>query len=256
MMKIFDHLNESDNEGADTLPSAERRSFLKMGLKVSGVFLSGSLLSLTSVGDLRAELQGVSVVGTFTYKPHYSMVILQDRCINCKSCVEACVRTNSVPSYGYRLTVLERESAHRDSRENKEFLPVLCNQCNHAPCARVCPTKATYKDEKTGIVLVNDKLCVGCKACMTACPYNARYYDREKQAVDKCDFCFQSRLSQGKSGTACSEACFANALIFGDLTDQESQVYKLVHAPGRTVWVLRPELGTKPYVFYLRGKIF
>ena len=131
-------------------------------------------------------------------------------------------------------------------------MPVLCNQCNKPSCVKVCPTKATFKDKQNGIVMMNDALCIGCKACMTSCPYNARYFNNESNAVDKCDFCFRARLSIGKKGTACSDACPADVLVFGDLTDSGSRAYQVVHEPGRTLWVLRPELGTKPNVFYVR----
>lgn len=241
-------LDLKESKGAGGLSSAERRRFLALGLKVTGVFLGGSILSLTSTGKARGGVHGVSVVGTFPYKPHYSMVIFQDRCIDCELCVDACTVTNKVPVYGYRLNVLEKENVDQGS----EFMPVLCNQCNKPPCVKVCPTKATFKDKQNGIVMINDTLCIGCKACMTSCPYNARYFNKETKSVDKCDFCFQARLSIGKMGTACSEACPADVLVFGDLTDPESRAYQLVHEPGRTLWVLRPERGSKPNVFYLR----
>lgn len=237
----------------NTLHSAERRCFLRFGFKVTGVFLGGSILSLMSVRKVNSALQGLGVIGSFPYNPHYSMVVRQYRCIDCELCVEACTQTNNIPSYGYRTTVLEKDIAHQAEQKPAEFMPILCNQCNRPPCVKVCPTKATYKDKKTGIVLMNGKLCIGCKACMASCPYNSRYFNRETNAVDKCDFCYNARLSQGKNTTACSEACPAGVLTFGDIADQESEAYKLVHTPNSTVWVLRPELGTMPNVFYLHN---
>lgn len=130
-------------------------------------------------------------------------------------------------------------------------MPVLCNHCNRPPCVRVCPTSATYKDTKTGIVMMDQKRCIGCKTCMAACPYNARYFNEQVRAVDKCNFCFDTRISKGETKTACAAACPAQARIFGDLTDYESQLYKLVHTPEKTVWVLRPETGALPNVFYI-----
>ena len=102
---------------------------------------------------------------------------------------------------------------------------------------------------------MDSKKCIGCKTCMAACPYNARYYNEEKRAVDKCDFCLESRLTQGKTDTACVEACPAHVRIFGDLSDSESNVYKLVHRPETTVWVLRPETGALPNVFYMNDTV-
>jgi protein NrfC len=244
-------LKEMEDHGPNFLPWAERRRFLDFGFKVTGVFLGGSLLSLLPVGKVRGRLLGASVVGTFPYQPHYAMIVYPKRCIDCERCMEACVKTNRVPSYGYRIVVLGRKIKTDQGRRELEFLPVLCNQCNRPPCVRVCPTKATYKDKKTGIVMIDGSLCIGCKACMASCPYNARYYKRDIQSVDKCDFCFRERLNIGKTSTACAEVCPADVMVFGDLSDQESELYKLLHKPEQTILVLRPESGSMPNVFYL-----
>ena len=95
--------------------------------------------------------------------------------------------------------------------------------------------------------------CIGCKTCVVACPYNARYFNEEKHSIDKCNFCFDTRLSKGEKLTACSAACPAGVRIFGDLSDTNSEVYKLIHQIARPVWVLRPEIGAKPNVFYMKG---
>ena len=230
----------------------ERRRFLGLGLKITGVLAGGSLLSLVPVKRAKSELLGVSVVGTYTYEPHYAMLIYKDRCIDCERCIEACEQTNNVPSYGYRITILGRKKMGVEaSKIIREFLPVLCNQCNKPPCVRVCPTKATFKDKKNGIIMMKESLCVGCKACMTACPYNARYYNRETESVDKCDFCFRRRLMSGEINTACVDACPSDALFFGDLSDQKSEIYNLLHKPEQEILVLRPESNSMPNVFYL-----
>lgn len=230
----------------------DRRCFLRFSLKAAAVFLGGSLFPSIPVRKAYGALQGVSVVGSFPYKPHYSMVIRQHKCIDCELCMKACAQTNDLPSYGYRTIVLERDIPPASLNKSIEFMPVLCNQCNRPPCVKVCPTKATFKDKKTGIVMMNEKLCIGCKACMASCPYNARYYNKEQNAVDKCDFCFKARLSKGEPTPACVEACPADVLLFGDLADQNSEISKLVRNQGATVWALRPELGTMPNVFYLK----
>ena len=232
----------------------DRRHFLRLGLKVTGVLAGGAVLSLVPVKEAYSELLGASVVGTYPYQPHYAMIIYKDRCIDCERCIEACSQTNSVPSYGFRNSVLSRKiTGIAASKMIREFVPVLCNQCNRPPCVRVCPTKATFKDKKNGIVMMNESLCIGCKACMTACPYNARYYNREIQAVDKCDFCYRKRLRNGETNTACAEACPADVLFFGDLSEHESEFYKLLHKPEQTILVLRPESGSMPNVFYLQA---
>jgi protein NrfC len=243
---------KTENPGQISL--AERRRFLRFGFKVTGVIFGGSVLSLVPTHKPRCELLGASVVGTYPYQPHYAMIIYKDRCIDCERCIEACTQTNSVPTYGYRNVILSRKKKGiAASKMIREFLPVLCNQCNRPPCVRVCPTKATYKDKENGIVMMNESLCIGCKACMTSCPYYARYYNRETQSVDKCDFCYRKRLQHGETNTACAEACPANVLIFGDLSDQKSDLYKLLHKPDQTIQVLRPGSGAMPNVFYLPG---
>ena len=250
-MKIND-VKKLKNEGVDSLPSEERRKFLRFGLSVTGVFLGGSVLSLTSARDAKGIGPGpASLAQKFPYKPHYSMILRQNRCIDCERCMEACVKTNNVPSYGYRTIILEQEKEIGPDRKERMFMPVLCNHCNRPPCVRVCPTTATFKDKKNGIVQMDKKRCIGCKTCMAACPYNARYFDEQVRAVDKCNFCWDTRISKGEKLTACAAACPADVRIFGDLTDYDSEVYKLVHAPGKQVWVLRPETGAMPNVFYI-----
>lgn len=246
-------LDKLNNEGVATLPSKERRQFLRFGLAVTGVFLGGSILSLTSNHKAwGAVAGGKALVGSFPYAPHYTMVIRQSRCIDCELCMEACKSTNSVPAYGYRTIILERSIPKDLAQRERAFMPILCNQCNQPSCVRVCPTGATYKDSVNGIVLMAPRKCIGCKTCMAACPYNARYYKDEARAIDKCDFCFDTKLreSNGKT-TACSDACPADVRIFGDLTDPESQAYKLIHTPGNLFWVLRPEQNTVPNIFYM-----
>ncbi|MFO7983326.1 MAG: 4Fe-4S dicluster domain-containing protein [Desulfuromonadales bacterium] len=239
------------NEGVESISSQERRHFLKMGLTVTGVFAGGSMLSLVSSID-KAYGSRAQFLEKYPYKPHYSMLIRQDLCIDCELCLKACRETNNVPDYGYRTNILER-NVEKAVGQKREFIPVLCNQCNLPQCARVCPTKATYKDQKNGIVMMDITKCIGCLTCQLGCPYNARYFSEEKHAVDKCNFCFDTRLSKGDKLTACSEACPTGARTFGDLSDPYDPVYKTVHRIRQTVWVLRPEAGTKPNIFYTRG---
>ena len=250
-MKI-DDLEQMESEDLSTLPSAERRRFLQIGLAVTGMYLGGSILSLTSVKDVHAA-GVVPEIGKYPYSPHYSMVLREHLCIDCERCKEACVKTNHVPSYGFRTTILEKRRSLGEDRFETIFVPVLCNHCNHPPCVRVCPTTATWKDKKTGIVVMEPSRCIGCKTCMAACPYNARYFKEETRAVDKCDFCLQSRLSKGEKNPACVEACPADVRVFGDLADPQSRVFKLLHAADTMVWVLRPETGAVPNVFYINS---
>ncbi len=233
------------------LTSEERRTFLKLGLKVTGLLAGGSIIEAVPLPKKAVAAFPMEGYEPSPYKPHYCMVIRQNHCVDCELCKQACKQTNHVPDYGYRTTILEKEVQVDPEKKYTIFMPVLCNHCQNPPCVRVCPTKATYKDPKTGIVMMDYKKCIGCKTCMAACPYNARYFNEEKRAIDKCNFCFDTRLSQGEKLTACAAACPAHVRVFGDLTDPDSEVYRLIHQPDKVVWVLRPETGAKPNIFYI-----
>ena len=251
MKKLKLPTDDMKPESLDSVSTMERREFLKIGLVITGVFAGGTILSAVSnINKVFAAHEGKT--GKYPYKPHYSMVIRQDRCIDCERCVEACAKTNDVPAYGYRTRIFEKNTPDAVGLK-KEFIPVLCNQCNNPPCVRACPTKATYKDDTTGIVMMNYDKCIGCKTCVLACPYNARYFNEEKHSVDKCNFCIDTRISKGEKQTACAAACPAGVRIFGDLSDPKNEVYKLVHQVEKAVWVLRPEVGAEPNVFYMKG---
>lgn len=244
----FDNLPQEDMNAVSIM---ERREFLKAGLAITGIFAGGTLLSAISIFD-KVFASADTFAEKYPYKPHYTMVIRQDRCIDCERCMDACVMTNEVPDYGYRTKILKKHTPDAIGQQT-EFIPVLCNQCNNPPCVRACPTKATYKDKTTGIVMMEYKKCIGCKTCALACPYNARYFNEERHAIDKCNFCYDTRLSKGEKLTACAAACPAGVRIFGDMSDTNSEPYKLVHQLQKPVWVLRPEVGARPNVFYMKG---
>lgn len=224
---------------------------MKIGLVVTGVFAGGTIISLVSNAKKVFASAG-EFAEKYPYKPHYSMVIRQNLCIDCEKCLDACRTTNAVPSYGYRTEILEKEVPDAIGQKTV-FIPVLCMQCNDPPCVRACPTKASYKDEKNGIVKIDGKKCIGCKVCMVGCPYNARYFNVETRTIEKCNFCFDTRLSKGEKLTACSAACPTGARTFGDISDPASEVYRMVHQLEKRVWVLRAEAGTKPNVFYMKS---
>lgn len=242
------------NEGTDSVTARERRKFLQLGLAIAGVYAGGKILSLTSVIGTAHAAGVVHSIERYPYNPHYSMVIRQSMCIDCELCVTACDTTNNVRDGHYRTRILTRKYSGKLDKA-VEFIPVLCNQCNDAPCVRACPTRATYKDPISGIVRMESKKCIGCKTCMLACPYDARYFSTARKAVDKCDFCWETRLSKGESQTACSAACPTGSRTFGNLTDPDNIVYKLVHQLEEQVWVIRPEDDTKPNIFYMKGNM-
>jgi molybdopterin-containing oxidoreductase family iron-sulfur binding subunit len=148
--------------------------------------------------------------------------------------------------------------------EKVKHLPflVLCNQCENPPCVRVCPTQATFKRDD-GIVMMDFHRCIGCRFCMAACPYGSRSFNfkdprpyieeinpdfptRTKGVVEKCNFCAE-RLAVGKI-PACAEVS-NGAITFGDLSDPESDVRKLLNEN----YAIRrkPNLGTGPSVYYI-----
>lgn len=253
-MNIKDLEREKD-EGTGSLPSEERRKFMQIGLAITGVFLGGTVLSLSAVKDAQGNAMNASSIiptkGQYPYPRHLSMVMRQNHCVDCEKCMDACRDTNHVPEgHGAWRTMIQERTSGMDGSERQEFRPILCNHCNRPPCVRVCPTKATYKDPETGIVLMNYSKCIGCKTCMAACPYNARYFNHDKYAIDKCNFCLDTRLAAGEKETACAAACPADVRVFGDLNDKNSEIYRVLHEPDNKIWVLRPETGALPNVFY------
>jgi protein NrfC len=244
-------LSALKNEGLENVSMQDRRDFLKMGLVITGIVAGGTMFSAIS-GSNKVFASAAEFKEKYPYKPHYAMIIRQNLCIDCELCVEACAKTNHVPAEGYRTRILQRDMPEAVG-QNREFIPVLCNHCNIPQCVRVCPTRATYKDKTNGIVQMDTKKCIGCLTCQLGCPYDARYFSEVKHAVDKCNFCWDTKLSKGDKLTACVEACPTGTRTFGDLSDPSSGAYKWVHQMEKTVWVLRPESGTKPNVFYTRG---
>ena len=184
------------------------------------------------------------------YDHHYAMVIVTDRCLGCMACYAACKYGWDVPEgkENYRTKVLDIESTLPDGTPALSFLPMLCNHCNDAPCIDVCPTGASHRLKGTDIVVVDPDMCIGCKACMQACPYGARYFDKKKSAVDKCTFCIP-RVSNGLE-PFCVRTCVGRSRNFGDLNDPESDVSQLLKQ-AKEIRVLKPAQGTKPNVYYV-----
>jgi molybdopterin-containing oxidoreductase family iron-sulfur binding subunit len=217
-----------------------------------------------------------------------------------KRCIEACHRIHNVPDVGNLKEEIKwiwtETYEHAFPGQEDEFLSerirdlpflVLCNHCDNPPCVRVCPTKATFKRESDGIVMMDMHRCIGCRFCMAACPYGARSFnfrdprpfineanmlpydtiftkgqDREalikkghlsfptrmRGVVEKCTFCYE-RLAVGLQ-PACVEAS-QGGLIFGDLEDPNSEVRKVLNE--RYSFRRKPEIGTRPSVYYILG---
>lgn len=174
---------------------------------------------------------------------NWAMAIDSHKCIGCHACSAACRNEFDVPPGVWKSWV--KVVSHSGQ---KLFLPRLCNHCDSAPCIAACPVQALYRRED-GLVLVRYDRCIGCKACVVACPYGALFVNPRTATVDKCTFCAH-RLDQGRP-PACVEACPTRARISGDLNDPESEVVKLARSPDAQV--LKPELATGCKVFYLNA---
>ncbi len=196
------------------------------------------------------------------------MGIQIDKCIGCGMCVEACKTENLVPKepFFYR-TWVERYTIKRDgsavvqnisggTEESARmvtekdvlrsfFVPKLCNQCDNPPCVQVCPVNATFKTED-GVVLVDENRCIGCRYCIQACPYGARFLHPEKQTAEKCTFCYH-RITRGLL-PACVEVCPTQARIFGDVKSSASPLARFKRM--NKLHVLKPALNTEPKVYY------
>ena len=222
------------------------------------------------------------------------MMIDSGACIGCRRCLHACRLENNVadePSNMSWIDVFELENTRPVSEihgippeganidyegspsDDHWYMSFNCFHCDNPPCTKVCPTGATYQDED-GLVLVNYDLCIGCRYCMAACPYNARHFNwwnpehptarvnpidgsvetlnplvplRPRGVVEKCTFCVH-RIRNGNPNPRCVEVCPVRARHFGDLNDPESEVSKLLETV-RTHRI-KEELNTHPMMYY------
>lgn len=225
--------------------------------------------------------------------PQWAMVIDTDRCTGCEGCVVACHVENNVRISGEEEAArgrainwirIERyfEGEFPDIRAR--FRPVLCQQCEEAPCEPVCPVYATYHNPEGLNAQVYNR-CVGTRYCANNCPYTVRFFNffdpvwpeplgkahnpevstRERGTMEKCTFCIQ-RINQGKQTAkdegrpvrdgdvvpACVQSCPSKAMFFGNIADPESEVSRL--AKSNRASRLLEELGTKPRVIYLESR--
>lgn len=174
----------------------------------------------------------------------YGMAIDLRTCVGCAACVVACKVENRVDEDAFRCRIVQRASG-RFPNIKLEIFSERCNQCADAPCVTNCPTGASHYEDG-GIVMVDPKLCTGCKACITSCPYDARFINEEGVA-EKCTFCLH-RVRQGLE-PACVATCPSRAMVFGDLDNPNSPVSRALATHRHRT--LKPEAGTQPNVFYL-----
>lgn len=233
-------VSDPPGEGPPSRPDGGRA-----GLRSRRRFMKGAAAA--------AGAAAASVAGTTAAKVNYAnndtiygMLIDVRRCIGCHACAVACKAEFDVP-LGQTRSWVEHIEKGFYPHVNRSFLPRLCNHCNHPPCVYVCPTGATYKRQEDGVVVVDTGICIGCKYCIQACPYDQRFLNAVTGTADKCDFCIH-RISQGLI-PACVEACLGGARIFGNINDPESDISQRLAA--NAVSVLREGQGTEPNVFYV-----
>jgi Fe-S-cluster-containing dehydrogenase component len=245
---------------------------------VGGVLGAAALSSVPGIVKTFAANEGssgVSVADISESKAHYWRFGVDiKKCIGCGSCARACKKENDVPlepeanrTWVERYVITDNDHTFVDSPNggydgfkadymnlkykdldiNKTFfVPKLCNHCDKPPCVAVCPVGATYAT-KEGVVLINRHACIGCRYCVQACPYGARFFDRRLKVVDKCTWCYH-RISKGLQ-PACVEACPTGARVFGDTRDPDSKISKLIKQ--ETLSILKPELGCENKVYYV-----
>ena len=273
-----------------------RREIIKLaGIVGAGVLMPGEVQAFGSMVDAIVKKMSEGIKGTIGKdieiplpdpRLRFGMVIDLGLCIGCRRCSYACKLENNVPDTinppyimvfqtkykpGQVIADFHPGSNHHQRgtlkytklRTDRMYMPVQCNHCEDPPCAKVCPTKATYKSAD-GIVMMDYNKCIGCRYCMAACPYGARMFNWSKPevpdeninplvplrtdgVVEKCTFCVH-RTRRGHT-TRCVEACPNKARTFGNLNDPESKVSRLVSTERN--FRLKEGLNTGPRIWYL-----
>jgi len=263
-----------------TLNGAKRRDMLKLLGRWMGGALAGA--TVLKAGEVAASASSPKVVTNH----RYGMVIDTRRCVGCKACVVACKAENKTPP-GVAYTVVLDGVLEPRVEDKPLFMTKPCFHCETPACTVVCPVGATFKRTQDGIVVVDYDRCIGCRYCITACPYGARYFDygenfpavaqntayaavpspemrqfrrRAKGKspignVRKCTFCLHLQDQQGEYNKeagrwpACAKTCTGHAIYFGDFMDSESDVSRLLRE--RPAIRLKEDLGNEPNVYYL-----
>ena len=178
---------------------------------------------------------------------NYGFVIDTGSCIGCHACSTACKSENQVP-VGVNRTWVKAVEKGRYPDVTRSFQVTRCNHCANPPCVRSCPTAAMYQ-RNDGIVEFDPEICIGCKACMQACPYDAIYIDPDTRTAAKCHYCGH-RVDRGQE-PACVVVCPEHAIIAGDMDDPNSEISRTL--AKHSVTVRKPEQGTAPKTFYIQG---
>lgn len=235
-----------ENNNNKSEQKISRRKLLKFGGATAALAIAGGVQS------------GITSASKVVKGKKMAMVIDLRKCYGCNACAVSCKSENGVVLGNFRSWVGQvNKGKYPDV--TRHFLPRLCNHCEKPACVKVCPTGASNKKDN-GVVSIDKNVCIGCRYCMSACPYGVRsfvwkkrdgnelaYPSRQVGIADKCDLCFH-RLEKGVV-PACVNTCPASARILGDLNDPESEVSKII--ASNPVQTLLPELGTGPNVYYI-----
>jgi tetrathionate reductase subunit B len=243
-------------------PGQTRRKFLTTALTVGGGVLATTMLKpFNAVVFAANEPKDPNAVW-------YGIGIDIKKCIGCGRCANACKSENHVPREPFFFrTWVEQYTIRNDGTVKVEspnggidgftqtvaeedifktfFVPKMCNHCAKSPCVQVCPVGATYESPE-GVVLVDDKYCIGCRYCIQACPYGCRYIHPERKVVDKCTLCYH-RITKGLS-PACVEVCPTGARMYGNLRDKNGPLVKFLK--DHNCQVLKPSMNTGSKLFY------
>ncbi|HWP45187.1 MAG TPA: 4Fe-4S dicluster domain-containing protein, partial [Blastocatellia bacterium] len=175
----------------------------------------------------------------------YGFVVDHRKCIGCHACTVACKAEHDVPIGSFRTWVKYIEKGQYPS--SRRFFSVLrCNHCDKAPCITICPVTALFRRDN-GIVDFDGDRCIGCKACMQACPYDALYINPNTNTAEKCNFC--AHRIETRREPACVIVCPVQAIVSGDLDDPSTNISQLI-AAEKTL-VRKPEAGTEPKLHYI-----
>ncbi|HEY7160737.1 MAG TPA: 4Fe-4S dicluster domain-containing protein, partial [Acidobacteriota bacterium] len=177
----------------------------------------------------------------------FGFIIDNRKCIGCHACTVACKQEHDLP-IGVNRTGVKYIEKGEFPNTRRVFSVQRCNHCADAPCVEICPVTALWK-RKDGIVDFDGQRCIGCKACMQACPYDALYLNPNTNTAAKCNYCAH-RVEVGLQ-PPCVTVCPEHAIIAGDMHDSETEISQMLSR--HQVQVRKAEKGTNPQVFYIEG---
>lgn len=268
-----------------TAGAVSRKDLLKTLLATGGTAIAAAVAG--GLGTTTSRAEGASSNAPSRQKYRYGMVIDTTRCVGCRACVLACKQENKTPP-GVAYTVVLDSVLTNRTNGNPLFMTKPCFHCENPSCVDVCPVGATFKRSEDGIVAIDYDRCIGCRYCVTACPYGARTFDfgdnypaiaestplaqmpspeygqyrvrKEGESpignVRKCTFCKHVQDENGAYGSkldgrwpACAKTCTGHAIYFGDFNDPTSEVSVLLRE--RQGIRLKEDIGNSPNVYYL-----